>query len=159
MGRDMAAMSQVPLSSPLAPLPLPDSDTVTFTVGVAAIILTSRGLLLGRRQGGGWCIPCGHVEWHESIQEAIAREMREELGVNLDIGSIYNAHSNFHNPHQHTVGIWFLAKLPEQGEIVPGGDLVEVGFFPLDEIPELVFPTDRLIVKQLRLTNPPDHPA
>jgi ADP-ribose pyrophosphatase YjhB (NUDIX family) len=120
------------------------------TVGVAAIILTPQGLLLGRRQSGGWCIPCGHVEWDESIRDAIAREMREELGVSLEIGSVFNAHSNFHDPDQHTVGIWYEAALPDGASPVPGGDLVEVRMFPLDQIPELVFPTDRLIVEQLR---------
>jgi ADP-ribose pyrophosphatase YjhB (NUDIX family) len=120
---------------------------------VAAIILTRQGLLLGRRKSGGWCIPCGHVEWDESIREAIVREMNEELGLHLEIGPIFNAHSNFHNPEQHTVGIWFEAVLPKGATPEPGGDLVELGFFPLDQTPELVFPTDRLIVEQLRLAH------
>ncbi len=120
------------------------------TVGVAAIVLTHEGLLLGRRRGGGWCIPCGHVEWDESIRQAAVREMKEELGIDIQLGTIYNAHSNFHNPAQHTVGIWFNAALPDTAELVPGGDLIELRMFSLDQIPELVFPTDRLIVEQLR---------
>lgn len=120
------------------------------TVGVAAIILTPRGLLLGRRRSGGWCIPCGHVEWDESIQEAVSREMQEELGVRLEIGPVFDAHSNFHNPEHYTVGIWFQASLPAGAEIAPGGDLNEARFFPLDQLPELIFPTDRLIVETLR---------
>jgi ADP-ribose pyrophosphatase YjhB (NUDIX family) len=120
------------------------------TVGIAAIIQTSEGLLLGRRRSGGWCIPCGHVEWNESIRQAAVREMKEELGVDIELGSVYNAHSNFHDPSQHTVGIWFEATLPESAALVPGGDIVEVRAFPLDQIPDLVFPTDRLIVEQLR---------
>jgi 8-oxo-dGTP diphosphatase len=120
------------------------------TVGVAAIILTAEGLLLGRRRNGGWCIPCGHVEWNESIREAVVREMREELGVGIELGPVYNAHSNFHDPQHHTVGIWFQAALPTGSVLVPGGDLIEIRPFHLDQIPDLVFPTDRLIVQQLR---------
>jgi len=119
------------------------------TVGVAAIVLTADGLLLGRRQSGGWCIPCGHVEWHESIHQAVVREMREELGVEIQVGPLYNAHSNFHNPAQHTVGLWFEVALPQSVELIPGGDLVELRVFPLDQIPDLIFPTDGLIVEQL----------
>jgi ADP-ribose pyrophosphatase YjhB (NUDIX family) len=90
------------------------------------------------------------VEWDESIQDAISREMQEELGVSLEIGPIFNAHSNFHDPDQHTVGIWFQASLPSDAEITPGGDLSEARFFPLDQIPDLAFPTDHLIIEQLR---------
>jgi ribosomal protein S27AE len=34
------------------------------TVGVAVILQDDNDrLLLGKRADGGWCIPCGYVEW------------------------------------------------------------------------------------------------
>lgn len=136
----------------------PDCHWVHYrnpTVGIAAIILNSEGVLLGRRRSGGWCIPCGHVEWTESIRQAVVREMREELGVDIVLGAVYNAHSNFHDPSHHTVGIWFEAALPQSANLIAGGDLIEIRFFPLDQIPELIFPTDRLIIEQLISQKPP----
>lgn len=120
------------------------------TAGVAVILLSDEGLWLGRRRSGGWCIPCGHVEWDETIRSAAVREMREELGVEIELGELFDAHSNFHDPAHHTVGIWFEAALPPGAKPRPGGDLAEVRLFPLEKLPELIFPTDRLIVERLR---------
>jgi ADP-ribose pyrophosphatase YjhB (NUDIX family) len=119
------------------------------TVGVAIVLFENGRLLLGERQDGGWCIPCGHVEWDESIEEAANREFMEETGLDVSLESILAAHSNFHDPQHHTVGIWYLGKRVG-GSLRAGGDLRRVGFFSLDNIPTLKFPTDCKVIKQLR---------
>ena len=119
------------------------------TAGVAVILIEEGKLLLGKRKDGGWCIPCGHVEWDESIEEAAIREFEEETGLKVELQEFYAAHSNFHNPAQHTVGIWYLGKRLS-GDLQANEDLIEVAFFPLNELPELKFPTDRLVVQQLQ---------
>jgi ADP-ribose pyrophosphatase YjhB (NUDIX family) len=119
-------------------------------VGVAVILLTEAGLWLGRRRDGGWCIPCGHVEWDESVEAAARREMREEMGLDLELEGVFTVLSNFHNPEQHTVGVWYRAKAHNAAGARAGGDLQELRPFPLDALPELIFPTDRLVVERLR---------
>lgn len=124
------------------------------TTGVAVIVLQKGAVLLGRRRWGStaghWCIPCGHVEWGEDIRDAAVREFEEETGLRVRLGPVYNVHSNFHNPAHYTVGVWFAAASVE-GELLAGDDLDEVAYFPLDALPEpLAFPTDRLILDQLR---------
>ncbi|GAB4529703.1 MAG: NUDIX hydrolase [Anaerolineales bacterium] len=119
------------------------------TVGVAVILLEDGRVLLGERRSGGWCIPCGHVEWHESIEQAALREFEEETGLRVTLQSLFAAHSNFHNPRQHTVGVWYLGQRTG-GTLQAGGDLCTVDFFPLDALPTLVFPTDQQVVAALR---------
>ncbi len=125
------------------------------TVGVAVVVLEGDRILLGKRApevsyGGMWCIPCGHLEWDEEVREAAAREFREETGLEVNFTGVVAVHSNFHNPRQHTVGIWFKGEVVE-GELKPDDDLVELGFFPLDNPPEpLAFPTDRLVIEELK---------
>ena len=129
----------------------PDCGWVHYrnpTVGVAVVLVEAGNLLLGERRDGGWCIPCGHVEWDESIKEAALREFGEETGLQVDLGEVLAVHSNFHNPAQHTVGVWFEGK-QVAGELRPGGDLVRVNFFPLDKLPPLKFPTDQKVVAQI----------
>jgi 8-oxo-dGTP diphosphatase len=118
------------------------------TVGVAVVLVEDGRLLLGERQDGGWCIPCGHVEWDEDIEQAAEREFAEETGLLVALDGVLAVHSNFHNPIQHTVGIWYRG-IRRSGALRAGGDLLQVGFFSLQHLPALKFPTDRDVVANL----------
>ncbi|MBN2095729.1 MAG: NUDIX hydrolase [Candidatus Aenigmarchaeota archaeon] len=61
-------------------------------VGVDAIITDEKGyLLLVKRSEeskvfpGFWGLVSGHVEWNETVKEALAREAQEEIGVELEV--------------------------------------------------------------------------
>ena len=136
-------------------------------VGVGVIVLEGQRVILGRRgrrggrqYQGAWRIPCGYLEWGEDVRAAAQREFLEETGLQAEVQDVYAVHSNFHSPNSLTVGIWF------QGTVVGGtmraGDYLDLAdYFPLDALPQpLAFPTDRLVLEQLRqelLTPPPDH--
>jgi 8-oxo-dGTP diphosphatase len=121
-------------------------------VGVAVIARDDEGrVLLGRRRGsyrGLWCIPCGYVEWDEDVREAARREFQEETGLEVEVGEVAAVHSNFHNRDKQTVGVWFWGRAVG-GELRAADDLDEVRYFALDELPELAFPTDRLVLESL----------
>ena len=123
-------------------------------VGVAVIIRDEAGgVLLGRRaQGrnaGKWCIPCGRLEWGEEVRAAALRELLEETGLEARITGLAAVHSNFHNPDDLSVGVWF------HGEITGGrlhcadGELDAVGYFAPGTPPDMAFPTDELVLAEL----------
>lgn len=126
-------------------------------VGVGVIVLDGNRIVLGRRniQGGQsyqghWCIPCGYLEWGEEVRAAAAREFLEETGLKVDVTDVYAVHSNFHNPYDLTVGIWFKADVVG-GELRASDDLDIVDYFPLDDLPEpMAFPSDLIVIAQLR---------
>jgi len=76
----------------------------------------------------------------------------EETNLDIKLSTVFDIHSNFHNPAQHTVGIWFLVE-EYQGNIAPGDDIEALGFFSTAEIKEqnimLAFPTDVRVLDDL----------
>jgi ADP-ribose pyrophosphatase YjhB (NUDIX family) len=63
-----------------------------FTVTVGALVVDSRKrvLLLHHRfrPGSGWGIPGGFMRPREQPEEAIRRELREEIGLEIEIASV-----------------------------------------------------------------------
>jgi len=120
-------------------------------VGVAVLVAQGRRVLLGRRRrgprAGRWCLPCGYVEWGEEVREAARRELREETGLEGEIGRVIAVHSNFHDPEKLAVGIWFEAHVVS-GNLAAGDDLDAVQYFALDALPELAFCTDALVLAE-----------
>ena len=134
----------------------PRCDWIQFrnpTVGVAVVLMQQKQLLLGRRRDGGWCIPCGHVEWDESVETAAIREFSEETGLHVSLKGIVAVKSNFHDPERQTIGVWYWGRW-ESGELRPGADLLELDFFDLAALPPLKFPTDTRVVELLSRSSP-----
>lgn len=131
-------------------------DTIHYqnpTVGVALVLMQEDKILLVKRSGSYkdmWCIPCGHVEWDEDIRVAGIREFKEETNLDIELGPVFTAHSNFHDRSKQTVGVWFWAINPS-GTLQAGSDASDARFFSLDGLPDaMAFPTDLLVCEQLR---------
>ncbi len=134
----------------------PHCGQVTYrnpAVGVAVVIVDSDRVLLGRRSRGDyaglWCVPCGYVEWGEDVREAARRELLEETGLRAEIGEVIGVHSNFHDPDKLTVGIWFRGEV-RGGELRAADDLDAAAYWSLAALPPLAFPTDAMVLEQLR---------
>lgn len=86
------------------------------TVRVVAALLVRDGLLFAarrspeRREGGLWELPGGKVEPGESDQAALMRELREELGVAVEVGACV-AESTHAYPHGSVTLVGYRCRL------------------------------------------------
>ena len=103
-----------------------------------------RVLLIRRKHdpfAGTWALPGGFVEEGETLAEGCAREVKEETGLAAgDWEQLYTAGDPGRDPRGWTVSVVFLGRV-DAAALRPtaGDDASEVGWFPLDELPELAF--------------------
>ena len=103
--------------------------------------LARRGHDPGR---GLWSMPGGFVDLGESVEEAIVREVREELDVHATLGALVGVYSH---ADDRVVVIVYEARI--DGTPRPTDEAPEVGAFACDEIPwdELAFANDRAALR------------
>lgn len=87
-----------------------DKHPPTHRVGAFAIIRDQDGrVLISRRSDSGWFnLPGGGVEPHESPSEGLAREVREETGLEVTIGRLVGLYAK---PQKHEVVLTFEARV------------------------------------------------
>lgn len=126
----------------------------TPLLAVDAIILFRRGIVLIKRENppyqGCFALPGGFVEIGETIEEAVAREAREETGLAIDLLGLVGIYSDpGRDPRGHVVSAAFLST--GKGELASGSDARSAEVFPLTGLPKLAFDHDKIIGDALLL--------
>ena len=90
-----------------------------------------------------WGLPGGSLEYGESPEEAVKREVWEETGLNVEIKRFLIVKT--WSPDR--VGMYYLCEITG-GEIHPTDEISETGYFSLDDLPD-VRPVDINMIKDL----------
>jgi putative (di)nucleoside polyphosphate hydrolase len=88
---DDAFMENLESDSPAPPMPMPPPDPLLYRPNVAAILSRPDGLILiaeRARFKGAWQFPQGGVDDGETMEQALFREVEEEIGVRRDLITI-----------------------------------------------------------------------
>ncbi|MCL4465529.1 MAG: NUDIX domain-containing protein [Chloroflexi bacterium] len=97
-----------------------------FSFGVAGVVLDGERVLLVRRMHepnrGRWTFPSGWVKSDEGLHEAVAREIKEETGVEAEVIGVVGLRQRI-SPNDNNLVVNFLLR-PLAGE--PAPDNVEV---------------------------------
>ncbi len=115
-------------------------------VSVGALIFNDEGKILlckrsqnAKNERGCWEAPGGAVEFGETLEHAIIREMKEELGVELElIKQMPAANHIIPDEHQHWIPSAFISRIKENKnpKIMEPDKCDEIGWFALDNLPQ-----------------------
>ncbi len=114
-------------------------------VGVGAIIVNPLGQLFLSRRGpqaknerGLWEFPGGSVEFGETLAQALKREMREEYGIEIEVGQLVDVVDHILvNEKQHWVSPTYICQMISgEPEIKEPEKCSQIGWFYPDEVPE-----------------------
>ena len=121
---------------------------------LAYIIYQNEVLLLYRNKKpndyheGKYVAIGGRLEPGETPLECVIRELKEETGLEVELDEIHAVESCFDDPRGNTILILYKAHITG-GELKAGDDAVDVGFFPLNDLPEIAFDCHRKTLSHL----------
>ena len=105
----------------------------------AAIMRDGRLLLVERRkipEAGHWNLPGGKVDFLERVEDAVLREIREEIGVEIALEGLLGVTEMIGIDGQHWVSPIHRASIVEGEPVNCEPDkIAAIGWFPLDAPP------------------------
>jgi 8-oxo-dGTP diphosphatase len=134
-----------------------DSGTRVIVEVVAAVIERAGLILIGQRKPQGrhglkWEFPGGKVEAGEESREALARELREELGIKARVGDEIERYDFSYSAGKVTRLIFFHV-VEFVGEPV-NLDFAQIAWVPRKELPDYDFlEGDVAFVRRLAAAN------
>ncbi|HVU75876.1 MAG TPA: NUDIX domain-containing protein [Candidatus Paceibacterota bacterium] len=121
-------------------------------IGTAVWIQKEGTLMLSKRASGKsgagtWCVPGGHLEMFETIEECCVREVREEAGVEIgNLRLLTYIESYDEERGTHFVTFHYAADWTSGDPRPQAGESEEWHWFALDALPEPLFePTQELL--------------
>jgi mutator protein MutT len=115
-------------------------------VGVGAVIVNEQGKIflakrgpLAKNERGLWEFPGGSVEFGERLADALRREIREEYGMQIEVGPLLDVVDHIlPDEGQHWVSPTYICKpaLDSQPRILEPGKCTAIGWFAPGNAPQ-----------------------
>lgn len=109
-----------------------------MTLGAQGVVIEGddRVLLIKHTYRPDWCFPGGGVEPGESVQDALSREVEEEVGVCLTgEPSLHGVFTNFAAVKRDHIAVFLVREWRRDGDYHRPREIAESRFFGLDALP------------------------
>ena len=132
---------------------------------VAAFIINDKKQVLLQKRSANkrfnpnkWALCAGHVDAYESLGDAILREIKEEVGLDIskdDLHQFGEREFTIRDSNSHITYFYYIrSNLNEKEFIIQKEELSEVKWFDIDEVIDMIKKNDSSIVfdeKRLKL--------
>ena len=117
-------------------------------ISVDAIIIKNDAILLIKRgkepYKNLWALPGGHLDWNETLEDAVIREVKEETGLTVTSCKFFKIYSKPVRHPKQLVAVVYYTEVG--GAPLAGDDAEDLQFFPLHALPEkLAFDHQQII--------------
>jgi 8-oxo-dGTP diphosphatase len=111
-------------------------------VSVDAVIIRGDQILLIQRgtepDKGRWGTPGGFINWDETAEDALKREVLEETGLHVIKTRMVGVYSSPSRHPQQVINILYLTEVDDTGKLKHGDDAMDAKWFPLDALPDVM---------------------
>lgn len=132
---------------------------------VAAFIINDKKQVLLQKRSSNkrfnpnkWALCAGHVDAYESLEDAILREIKEEVGLDIskdDLRQFGEREFTIRDSNSHITYFYYIrSNLNEKDFIIQKEELSEVKWFDIDDVINMINENDSSIVfdkKRLKL--------
>ena len=128
-----------------------------MTLGVRAVVLDAenRVFLVRHTYVSGWYLPGGGVDLGETMEEAMARELKEEGDIDLTgPATLHGIFLNRHVSRRDHVAVYVVRQFSQVRLPEPNKEIVECGFFAATALPEGTTPGTRLRIEEIMKGRP-----
>jgi len=111
------------------------------------------------KNGKMWVVAGGHIEWGETIEEAVVREVKEELGIKVKyegvLATMEEVFPDYFQDKRHFIYLQCKCKILPGEEIeIDGREIVEAKWWKIEEVLELreeeLHPKTREVLEKVR---------
>jgi ADP-ribose pyrophosphatase YjhB (NUDIX family) len=124
-------------------------------ISVKGVLFNEGKVIIVKNDRDEWELPGGRLELNEQPTEAVCREFKEELNLNVKADELVDAYSFEVIPGRNVLIISYTLKLIGDFNPVVSAEHTEYGLFTIDEIKSLKIPIGYLgtIIKAAQQTN------
>jgi len=117
-----------------------DGATICYPVSVKGALLHERGVVLVENRRNEWELPGGKLEPGETLEACVAREIAEELALDVRVGPVVDVWVYAVAPDLDVLIVTYGCEANAWPAALASPEGVEVGVFPLDALDALPLP-------------------
>jgi len=111
---------------------------IPYPLSIKGVVIDDGRVLLLLNERGEWDLPGGRPDPGEDHRAALAREVREEAGLAVEVGALLDEHLFEVLPQRFVRIVAYACQLVGAGDVVLGDEHLETRWVPISALGETI---------------------